>query len=129
MDIFVVVIFCVISAVLSLVLRQYRPEYAIFISLTCSILIIVYLMDGIAQVGDSLEQILSGTLISGEMMAIVFKSLGVCILAELAGQVCRDAGEQAIAAKIELAGKVALLFLSMPLFLGLLDTAAMLLSL
>ncbi len=124
-----VVVFCVVSAILSLVLRQYKPEYAVFISLACSIIVVLYLMDGIAQVGDRLQGVFDGTLIAPELIEVVFKSLGVCILAELAGQVCKDAGEQAIASKIELAGKVALLFLSMPLFLKLLDTAAMLLSL
>jgi len=127
MDIFTVVIFCVISAVLSLVLRQYRPEYAILVSLACSVLVVVYLLKGIADLGEQLRSVLIGVMIPEELVSVVFKSLGVCILTELAGQVCQDAGEKAIAAKIQLAGKAALLTLSMPLFLRLLETASSLL--
>lgn len=123
-----VIIFCVISAILSLVLKQYKPEYAIFISLACSVMVILYLLQGIASIGEQLQDVFSGTMISEELVTVIFKSLGVCILTELAGQVCKDAGENAIATKIELVGKVALLFLCMPLFLHLLQTAASLLQ-
>lgn len=67
-------------------------------------------------------------MISGELIQVVMKCLGVCILTELAGQTCRDAGENAIAAKVELAGKVTLVLVSLPLFQRLLEVAERLLS-
>ena len=128
MDVFAVVIFCVVSAVLSLVLKQYKPEYAVFISLACSVVVILYLLRGVSDIAAELEALLSGTLIPSELLGVVFKELGICILTELAGQTCKDAGEGSIATKIELAGRIALLFVGMPLFLQLLETAARLIS-
>ena len=111
-----------------MVLKQYKPEYAVFISLACSVVVILYLLLGVSDIAAELEALLSGTLIPSELLGVVFKALGICILTELAGQTCKDAGEGAIATKIELAGRIALLFVGMPLFLQLLETAARLIS-
>lgn len=129
MEITTVVILCVISAILSLVLRQYKPEFAMLLSMACGVVVILYLMDGIQQIRTELDRILTTIDLPPELMEVVFKGLGICILTELASQSCRDAGEGAIALKAELAGKVAITLLSMPLFYRLLTMAASLLSL
>ena len=128
-ELFGVAMFCITAAALSLMLRQYRPEYAVFVSLGCSVVALLWLLQGIAQVMEELEQFFQGSLISGELIQVVMKCLGVCILTELAGQTCRDAGENAIGAKVELAGKVTLVLVSLPLFERLLLVAGRLLSL
>ncbi len=127
-ELFGVAMFCITAAALSLMLRQYRPEYAVFVSLGCSVVALLWLLQGIAQVMEELEQFFQGSLISRELIQVVMKCLGVCILTELAGQTCRDAGENAIAAKVELAGKVTLVLVSLPLFQRLLEVAERLLS-
>ena len=127
-ELFGVAMFCITAAALSLMLRQYRPEYAVFVSLGCSVVALLWLLQGIAQVMEELEKFFQGSLISGELIQVVMKCLGVCILTELAGQTCRDAGENAIAAKVELAGKVTLVLVSLPLFQRLLEVAERLLS-
>ena len=127
-ELFGVAMFCITAAALSLMLRQYRPEYAVFVSLGGSVVALLWLLQGIAQVMEELEQFFQGSLISGELIQVVMKCLGVCILTELAGQTCRDAGENAIAAKVELAGKVTLVLVSLPLFQRLLEVAERLLS-
>ena len=45
MDLFGVAVFCITAAVLALMLRQYRPEYAVFVSLACSLVVVLYLLD------------------------------------------------------------------------------------
>lgn len=128
-DLFQVAVFCLIATVLAIVLRQYRPEYAIFVSLACSVLAVVYLLQGITQVMEELSGLLQNAAIPDGLLQVVVKCLGVCILTELAGQTCRDAGEQAIGAKVELAGKVTLVLVSLPLFQRLLQLAERLLTL
>lgn len=128
-DLFQVSIFCLTATMLALVLRQYRPEYAVFISLACSVVAVLYLLQGVTQVVEELGRLLDDTMLPGQLVQVVMKCLGVCILTELAGQTCRDAGEQAIGAKVELAGKVTLVLVSLPLFERLLRVAGSLLSL
>ena len=128
-DLFAIAVFCITAMVLALVLRQYRPEFAIFVSLACSVAVVLYVAQGIGQVMEELELLFSNTLLSEELIQVVLKCLGVCILTELAGQTCRDAGENAIGAKIELAGKVTLVVVSIPLFQQLINVAGTLLNL
>lgn len=52
----------------------------------------------------------------GEYGLILFKALGICLITQLASDACRDAGEAALASKADLAGKVTLLVLALPLF-------------
>lgn len=128
-DLFQVAVFCLIAAVLAIMLRQYRPEYAVFISLACSVLTVLYLLQGVAQVMDELGGLLKNAMLPEGLLQVVVKCLGVCILTELAANTCRDAGEQAIGAKVELAGKVTLVLVSLPLFERLLNEAERLLAL
>jgi stage III sporulation protein AD len=128
-DLFAIAVFCITATVLALVLRQYRPEFAIFVSLACSVVVVLYVAQSIGQVMEELNGLFTNTLLSEELIQVVLKCLGVCILTELAGQTCRDAGENAIGAKIELAGKVTLVVVSIPLFQQLLNVAGTLLNL
>ncbi|MFA5528341.1 MAG: stage III sporulation protein AD, partial [Peptostreptococcales bacterium] len=52
---------------------------------------------------------------------VIFKILGVCYLADFTAQVCKDAGEGAIASKIEFAGKIIIVYLALPVFLSVID--------
>lgn len=128
MEITVVIAVCVIGSLLALMLRQHRPELAMLLSLGCGIVVVIYMLDGVAQIRSELEQLLRLVNLPTEVLEVVFKGLGICILSEFASQSCRDAGEKSIALKAELAGKIAIVMISMPLFMQLLQLAAGLLS-
>ena len=104
---------CIITALLALTLRGQRPEFAMLLSLGCGIFVLLALMGQMKEIITGLEKIMSG----------------ICIVAELGSQCCRDAGEAAIAAKVELVAKAALVLMSMPVFTSLMETAGELLSL
>ena len=91
--------------------------------------VLLYLLGQMKDIFSGLEDILSGLSGQSELTAIILKALGVCIVAELGSQCCRDAGETAIAAKVELAAKAALVMMSMPVFASLLEMAGELLRL
>jgi stage III sporulation protein AD len=105
----------IIAALLSIVLKQYKPEYAMAVRLGAGIIIFVLLLtpvkDAIAQIGGLAAE--AG--LSGGYSALLLKSLGLCIITQFSADVCRDAGEGALAGKIELAGKVTVLAMALPL--------------
>ena len=63
-----------------------------------------------------------GIYVSLAVCLVLFSAIGVTYIAELASDLCKDAGYQAVAGQIELFGKLALLSLSMPVVLALLET-------
>ena len=120
---------CIITALLALTLRGQRPEFAMLLSLGCGIFVLLALMGQMKEIITGLEKIMSGLSEQSDLTAIILKALGICIVAELGSQCCRDAGEAAIAAKVELVAKAALVLMSMPVFTSLRETAGELLSL
>lgn len=120
---------CIVTALLALTLRGQRPEFAMLLSLGCGIFVLLALMGQMKEIITGLEKIMSGLSEQSDLTAIILKALGICIVAELGSQCCRDAGEAAIAAKVELVAKAALVLMSMPVFTSLMETAGELLSL
>lgn len=129
MEITALIVLCIIAALLALSLRGQRPEFAMLLSLGCGLFVLLYLLGQMKDIFSGLEDILSGLSGQSELTTIILKALGVCIVAELGSQCCRDAGETAIAAKVELAAKAALVMMSMPVFASLLEMAGELLRL
>lgn len=106
----------VITAFLAVMLRRSHPEQAMAVTLVAGILMVAAALDYMAPLLGDIQTMLEASGLSGEYIQILFKSLGICVITQLASDACRDAGEQGLAAKTELAGKLILLALALPLF-------------
>lgn len=111
----------VIGAVLSVVLKQYRPEFSVYISLATGMIMLGALVVLISPVIESALQLSEFSENGFKYSELLLKCLAICYITQLASESCRDAGEGSIAAKIDLAGKCAILLLSIPLFNELVD--------
>lgn len=58
----------------------------------------------------------------------LLKSLGICFICQFSSDICKDAGQNALSSKVELAGKIMILILALPLIDEVLSTATSLLS-
>ena len=106
----------VAAAFLAVVLRQHKPEFALAVGLMAGIVILAVCLRKAAPALGSLSDLLNAASLPAEYGAALFKALGVCLLTQLASDACSDAGEKALAAKAELAGKLAMLLIALPLF-------------
>jgi stage III sporulation protein AD len=104
------------AAALAVLLRQYRQEYALMLGLTAGMLIFAMILSKVQPAFNEINVLMSGAKVNTQYISILIKSLGVCFVAQLASDACRDAGETAIASKVELAGKFAVLLIALPLF-------------
>jgi stage III sporulation protein AD len=108
-----------VAAVLSIILRQYKPEFGMYISLASGILILVAVIAAVRPALDMLSELTEKVGMNGIYTESLLKALAICYVVSLATDTCRDAGEAAIATKIEMAGKVAIIVISLPLFTNL----------
>lgn len=129
MEITALIVLCIITALLALSLRGQRPEFAMLLSLGCGVFVLLNLLGQMKGILSGLERVMAGLSGQSNLTGIILKALGICIVAELGSQCCRDAGEAAVAAKVELAAKTALVLMCMPVFTQLLETAGELLRL
>ena len=110
-----------ISLIIIILLKQYKPEFAIYISLITGVLILVLVMDKLTGVINLLQSISSKTSINNNFLNLLIKITGVAFLSEFAVSVCKDSGESAIASKIELGTKIIIISMSIPIISSLLE--------
>lgn len=111
----------VVGALVAIAIKQYKPELAILISIITSVIIFSQVISSFLPVIADIKSMLNRAEISFEHLTILFKSIGICYLTQFIIDVCKDAGQAAIASKIELAGKVAICLISLPLFYDLIS--------
>ncbi len=111
-----------ISAVLSLLVRQSKPEMAVFLAVAAGLVIFYLLLDKIADILTVLTSLTEEAGINLLYLETVLKIVGIAYLADFGSQICRDAGEGAIAAKIEFGAKILILVLAVPVLLAVLNT-------
>ena len=129
MDLIAVAGIGLVAAAAAVLLRQYKPEYAMLVSLAAAGLIFGMLVVDLIPAFSVMRGLMDQVSFSADYVRILIKCLGICYLYELAGQVCKEAGQLAISSKIELAGKVAILLLTLPMFEKLLEIALSLIDL
>ena len=102
-------------------LKQYRPEYAIFISILTGVLILFLVMDRLTGIVNLIESIQDKFSINTQFIALLIKITGIAFLSEFAVSVCKDSGEAAIASKIEIGSKIIIISMSIPIISSLLE--------
>ncbi|NLT58387.1 MAG: stage III sporulation protein AD [Clostridiales bacterium] len=102
------------AAALALLLRQQKPEYALALSLVVTVGIFSVILPPLRETLEMIYRVADQTGASGPAVTIV-KSLGIAFVAGIGADTCRDAGEEAMAAKVELAGRVAILAVALPM--------------
>lgn len=113
----------IIAAVIAAMMRRYHQEYAVIISIAAGIVILLEIFANLSPAVKQISILLSSAGLTADYALILFKTLGICFLAQFAADSCRDAGESALASKVELAGKISIVVLALPLFEKIAKTA------
>ena len=111
-----------ISLVVIIILRQYKPEFALYASMAASVLILALVFEKLYSIIGLLTSFASKTAINTAFIALLIKITGIAILTEFAVSLCKDCGESAIANKIDIGGKIMIVTVSIPVISSLLET-------
>ena len=122
MDVLPLIGLGLLATVLLVALRPLRPELATLLSLAAGACLLALVLGRLRAVVATLSAMASKAELDPVFLRTVLKVIGVSYLAGFTAQVCRDAGEGAMAGKVELAGKVAILLLALPVMWAVLDT-------
>lgn len=121
MNVFSIVGLAITATVICVILKENKPEYAMLVSICSCLIIFSAVITSIVPVFDEIKGILNKIEYESEYLIVVVKSVGICYITQLASDACKDAGQTAISSRVELAGKVAVIVVSMPLFSSLID--------
>ncbi|MEA4832923.1 MAG: stage III sporulation AC/AD family protein [Oscillospiraceae bacterium] len=111
---------CALSIIL--IVRQYKPDYGVFISLCAGIAVLTYALSQIVPIFEFASAMAEDTSFS-DYFGIMLKAVGIGIVSSFTCELLRDAGETSLASKVELCAKAAILLLALPVFSALINGA------
>ena len=121
MDVIKIIGIGLVSLIIIIILKQYKPDFAIYISILAGAIILLLVMDKFSSIISLLSSIQNKANINNQFLVILLKITGIAFLTEYASSICKDAGESAIATKIDLGGKVLIIAISIPIIQALLE--------
>ena len=122
MDIIKIVGIGIVAVIIITIIKQYKPEFAIYVSIIAGIIIFFMVFDGLSRIINLINTLTANANINSEFIKILLKITGIAFLAEFAIQICNDLGESALANKVELGGKVIIISLSIPIVSSLIES-------
>lgn len=111
-----------IGTLIAVILKEYKPEFKIYISIICGIIIFFLVASSLKSFIDLVTNLSNRLNMNSEFLLILLKITGISILTEFAISICKDSGESAIASKIDLGGKITIIGISIPIISALLET-------
>ena len=121
MDMIILIGIGVTGAVSAILLKEYKPVYAVCIAIITSVLIFLMTLSEIKYVFSVIDTISQRLSLNSEYIRTIIRIIGFSYLSRFGSEICRDAGQNAIAQKIEFAGKVMIIATSIPILTSVLN--------
>ncbi len=119
---FTVCVFAVVAAAIMATIKHLRPELAAIAAAICGTVIFVYIAEGLLPFLDFIKTVADEGNISS-YFALMLKALAISLCCRMCAEICRDCGEGSLASKVELAGKVGIVLISLPVVQQLFNIA------
>ena len=110
------------ALIVIILLKQYKPEFAVYVSLIAGAIILFLVFSKLDGIIDLLQGLADTAGVNTQFLSILIKITGIAVLTEFAVSICNDSGESAIANKVDLGGKVIIISMSIPIIASLLET-------
>jgi len=111
-----------VTAIMLLILRQEKPVMAVILSIVFSVVLFLFMIDKLASIIEVMTELTRRAGINYFFLSTLLKILGVAYLGEFTASICNDAGEQAVAKKVEFAAKIIIAVLALPILVAILES-------
>lgn len=115
---------CITASVMCKLFSDSGKEYALYIKLAAAAAVMSMIIIFVSPIAETIRNIYSRAGADKEYLTVLFKALGICYITQFACDICKDSGENALATQAELAGKISLMVIALPLFESLADIVA-----
>ncbi|HYK75018.1 MAG TPA: stage III sporulation protein AD [Pseudoneobacillus sp.] len=122
MEILQIVGVALVSTFLALIIKEQKPNFAFLLIVFVGCAIFLFLVDQIYEIIQMLQRIATNANVNLVYVETILKIIGIAYIAEFASQITKDAGQGAIASKIELGGKIIILAMAIPILTVLIET-------
>ncbi len=129
MNVTVVVGIAMLTVVGVLLLRRYNPVYALILAMIGGSIVLGTCLSLLQHTTDFLRELSRRAGSHSEWLKLLIKAIGIGYVCRFASDMCCDAGETAIAGYVELAGKVMIVTLALPMLTQIVQTIMKLIEL
>lgn len=116
MGIFSLIGVALTAAVLALTIKQASPVFALLTALAAGLCLMWAAIDAASGLVTAFHSLAAASGIASEIYLPVLKAVGIAAAVRIAGAICKDAGQSALAVKLEMVGAVAAIAVCLPLF-------------
>ncbi|NLW59248.1 MAG: stage III sporulation protein AD [Firmicutes bacterium] len=110
-----------VSLIFIIILRREYEEYAVLLSALVGVVILLRLIGRLTELIQVFTYLAQKARVQPDYLATIFKVLGVAYLSGFGAQICKDAGESALGLRLELAGKIIILFMAVPVMVAIFE--------
>lgn len=121
MEIFKIVALGITATILAVIVKQFKREYGVHISIATGVVIFLLMISKLASILEVIHGLTNKLDMEVVYLKSIFKIIGIAYITEFGAQVCKDTGESSIASKIEFAGKIIIMALALPILLSVLN--------
>jgi len=115
MDIFSVAVIAVLAVIFAVMLKRTNKEYSLLITIFVCVIIFIFIIDKFSGFVLEIESFIDSSFIKVSYITVLLKAVGVTIIGQITSNICKDAGENAIAFSVETATKFSILLISLPI--------------
>lgn len=112
---------CLVGALLAVVVRRGSPEMSLLLTLGAAVVVLLFLAEPLGELLDFLRELGERSGVPQQLFIPLYKIVGIALVVRVGSELCRDAGESALAATLETAGAVCALLAALPLLRAVLE--------
>lgn len=95
--------------------KEIKPEFSLLLKFTTVLLLVFFLLEGAENAITALFALSDTMGVDSILLETLLKALGICMLSQITANICKDCGENALSTGIEMAGRIAVLIMALPI--------------
>ena len=121
MDIFKILALAILTCIATIIVKQVKPDFASIVAIAGGVVILLFILNYLGDILSVFQGIINKTGLSPSLFSTILKIIGIGYLTEFTANLCNDSGNSSLATKVGLAGKVIILFISLPIITNLIE--------
>ncbi len=116
-----IILLAFVSTILSVILKPVKPEYSLLVGIGFAIIFAAMIIEPLSEIFLSVISI--SVYINGgeEIIKKILKIISIAYLSDICSEICKSAGESAIAKKVDIATRIYIAYTVMPIFVTMMD--------
>ena len=114
-EIFQISALCMVGTILAVVLKKGSPEFGLLITMVVIAVMMGSVIASMKEIWMLIQELALRSQVKDSLCTPLYKAIAIACVVRIGSCLCKDAGESALAAALELSGTVCTLVISVPL--------------